>query len=187
VEEVSLPGRIGPDGAGKTTVLNIISGFIRPDQGAIRFGGRPIEGRRGDVIARQGLVRAFQTPRILTRMTVLENIMLAAKRQPGERLVLPLVAPHRVARREAQIQVSAKALIEFLRLGPVMHAYAGPLPGGQRKPRELGRALMAEPRMILLDEPMAGVAPALAAELLGHIRALHRDSGLTIFVIEHDM
>jgi len=187
VAEGSLTALIGPNGAGKTTVFNIISGFIQPDQGAIRFGGKPIGGRRGDEVARQGLVRAFQTPRVLTGMTVLENIMLAAKNQPGERLALPLLAPRRVARRETEVRAAATALIEFLRLGPLTNAFAGTLSGGQRKLLELGRALMAEPRMILLDEPMAGVAPVLAGELLGHIRTLRAERGITVFLIEHDM
>jgi neutral amino acid transport system ATP-binding protein len=187
VAEGSLTALIGPNGAGKTTVFNIASGFIRPDQGSIRFAGNAIEGRRGDVIARQGLVRVFQTPRVLTRMTVLENIMLAARDQPGESLPLALFAGRRVAKREAEVRSEAIALIEFLRLGPLTNAFAGTLSGGQRKLLELGRALMAAPRMILLDEPMAGIAPALAAELLDHIRALHTERGVTVFVIEHDM
>jgi neutral amino acid transport system ATP-binding protein len=187
VAEGSLTALIGPNGAGKTTVFNLLSGFMRPDRGSVRFAGRPIEGRRGDVVARQGLVRVFQTPRVLTRMTVLENIMLAAPDQLGERLPMPLLMPRRVARREAEIHARATELIDFLRLGPLADAFAGTLSGGQRKLLELGRALIAEPRMILLDEPMAGVAPALAGELLGHIRALRAERGVTVFLIEHDM
>jgi len=187
VAEGSLTALIGPNGAGKTTVFNLLSGFMRPDRGSVRFAGRPIEGRRGDVVARQGLVRVFQTPRVLTRMTVLENIMLAAPDQPGERLPMPLIMPRRVARREAEVRARATALIDFLRLGALADAFAGTLSGGQRKLLELGRALIAEPRMILLDEPMAGVAPALAGELLGHIRALRAERGVTVFLIEHDM
>jgi len=187
VAEGSLTALIGPNGAGKTTAFNLISGFIRPDRGSVRFAGNPIAGRRGDAIARHGLVRMFQTPRVLTRMTVLENIMLAAPDQPGERLAMPFVMPRRVKRREAEIRAGAMALIELLRLAPLTHAFAGTLSGGQRKLLELGRALIAEPRMILLDEPMAGVAPLLAGELLGHIRTLSAERGVTVFLIEHDM
>jgi ABC-type branched-subunit amino acid transport system ATPase component len=187
VAEGSLTALIGPNGAGKTTAFNLISGFIRPDRGSVRFAGNPIAGRRGDVVARHGLVRMFQTPRVLTRMTVLENIMLAAPDQPGERLAMPFVMPRRVKRREAEIRAGATALIELLRLAPLTHAFAGTLSGGQRKLLELGRALIAEPRMILLDEPMAGVAPLLAGELLGHIRTLSAERGVTVFLIEHDM
>src|ERR1700736_4327921 len=97
VAEGSLTALIGPNGAGKTTVFNLLSGFMRPDRGSVRFAGKPIEGRRGDVVARQGLVRMFQTPRVLTRMTVLDNIMLAAPDQLGERLPMPLLMPRRVA------------------------------------------------------------------------------------------
>jgi ABC-type branched-subunit amino acid transport system ATPase component len=172
VAEGSLTALIGPNGAGKTTVFNLVSGFMRPDAGAIRFAGQRLEGRRGDVVARHGLVRVFQTPRVLTRMTVMENVMLAAPGQLGERLPMPLVRPRRVARQEAEIREQAASVIDFLRLGPLAGAFAGTLSGGQRKLLELGRALMAKPRMILLDEPMAGVAPALAAELLGYIRGL---------------
>ena len=187
VAEGSLTALIGPNGAGKTTAFNLISGFIRPDRGAVRFDGKPIAGRRGDVVARHGLVRMFQTPRVLTRMTVLENVMLAAPDQPGERLAMPLLMPRRVRRREAEIRARATGLIELLRLGPLSNAFAGTLSGGQRKLLELGRALIAEPRMILLDEPMAGVAPVLAGELLGHIRTLRAERGVTVFLIEHDM
>ena len=187
VAEGSLTALIGPNGAGKTTAFNLISGFIRPDRGAVRFDGKPIAGRRGDVVARHGLVRMFQTPRVLTRMTVLENVMLAAPDQPGERLAMPFLMPRRVRRREAEIRARATALIELLRLGPLSNAFAGTLSGGQRKLLELGRALIAEPRMILLDEPMAGVAPVLAGELLGHIRTLRAERGVTVFLIEHDM
>jgi ABC-type branched-subunit amino acid transport system ATPase component len=187
VAEGSLTALIGPNGAGKTTAFNLISGFIPPDRGSVRFAGKPIAGRRGDVIARHGLVRMFQTPRVLTRMTVLENVMLAAPDQPGERPAMPFLMPRRVKRREAEIRARAAALIELLRLGPLTDAFAGTLSGGQRKLLELGRALIAEPRMILLDEPMAGVAPVLAGELLGHIRTLTAERGVTVFLIEHDM
>jgi len=187
VAEGSLTALIGPNGAGKTTAFNLISGFTRPDRGAVTFAGKSIAGRRGDVVARRGLVRMFQTPRVLTRMTVLENIMLAAPDQPGERLAMPFLMPRRTGRREAEVRRRATGLIELLRLGPLTHAYAGTLSGGQRKLLELGRALIAEPRMILLDEPMAGVAPVLAGELLAHIRSLPAERGVTVFLIEHDM
>src|SRR5262249_46000403 len=150
---------IGPNGAGKTTVFNLASGFLRPDRGAIRFAGRRIDRWRGDAVARAGLVRVFQSPRVLTRMSVLENMMLAGTHQPGERLGWTLVAPRLVAQRETEVRRRAFELLDLIRLRPLAETYAATLSGGQRKLLELGRALMVEPRMILLDEPMAGVAP----------------------------
>lgn len=187
VAEGSITALIGPNGAGKTTLFNIVSGFLRADDGEIRFAGRRIERERGDTIARSGLVRIFQTPRVLTKMTVLENMMLAARRQPGERLTMSLIAPRRVRLRERDVRAQAQETIELVGLRHLADAFAGTLSGGQRKLLELGRALMVEPRMILLDEPMAGVAPVLAEQLLVHIRILRAERGVTVLVIEHDM
>ena len=187
VEEGSITAVIGPNGAGKTTVFNLASGFLRPDRGAIRFAGRRIDGWRGDAVARAGLVRVFQSPRVLTRMSVLENMMLAGTHQPGERLGWTLVAPRLVAQRETEVRRRAFELLDLIRLRPLAETYAATLSGGQRKLLELGRALMVEPRMILLDEPMAGVAPVLAEQLLDHIRQLRAERGVTVCVIEHDM
>jgi ABC-type branched-subunit amino acid transport system ATPase component len=187
IEAGSITALIGPNGAGKTTAFNVISGFLKPDSGTIRFAGERIDGRRGDLVARAGLVRAFQAPRVLTRMSVLDNMLLAGKDQPGERLSLNWLAPRRVAAREREVRRRALELLELVRLLPLAEAYAGTLSGGQRKLLELGRALMVEPRMILLDEPMAGVAPVLALQLLEHIRYLRAERGVTFCVIEHDM
>ncbi len=187
VQEGSITALIGPNGAGKTTAFNVVSGFMKPDAGTIRFAGESIVGLRGDLVARAGLVRAFQSPRVLTRMSVLDNMLLAGKDQPGERLSLTWLAPRRVARREMEVHRRALDLLELLRLLPLAEAYAGTLSGGQRKLLELGRALMVEPRMILLDEPLAGVAPVLGEQLLDHIRRLRAERGVTFCVIEHDM
>jgi neutral amino acid transport system ATP-binding protein len=186
VAEGSITALIGPNGAGKTTVFNLVSGFIRPDRGTVRFAGRDIAGARGDAVARAGLVRAFQAPRVLTRMSVLENMMLGARDQPGERLGMSWFAPRRVAIREREIHARALEMLELIRLRNLANDYAGTLSGGQRKLLELGRALMSEPRMILLDEPMAGIAPVLGAQLLQHIQDL-RARQMTVCVIEHDM
>jgi neutral amino acid transport system ATP-binding protein len=186
VAEGSITALIGPNGAGKTTVFNLVSGFIRPDRGTVRFAGRDIAGARGDVVARAGLVRAFQAPRVLTRMSVLENMMLGAKDQPGERFGMSWFSPRRVARREREIHERALEMLGLIRLGHLAHDYAGTLSGGQRKLLELGRALMSEPRMILLDEPMAGIAPVLGQQLLQHVQDL-RARHTTVCVIEHDM
>ena len=187
VAEGSITALIGPNGAGKTTVFNLVSGFLPPDRGRITFAGQRIDRRRGDAVARAGLVRAFQTARVLTRMSVMDNMLLAAPRQPGERLPLALLAPRRVRRREREVRQRAEELLHLIRLSHLAQAYAGTLSGGQRKLLELGRALMVEPRMILLDEPMAGVAPVLAEQLLDHVRELRERRGVTVFVIEHDM
>lgn len=187
VAEGTITALIGPNGAGKTTVFNLVSGFLRPHQGHIRFNGHRIDGRRGDVVARAGLVRTFQTPRVLTRMRVLDNLMLAACNQPGEHFAMRWIAPRRVAQRERHVRQRAGEILTLLRLERLSGDYAGTLSGGQRKLLELGRALMTEPRMILLDEPMAGVAPVLGAQLLDHIHALRAERGLTVFLIEHDM
>ena len=187
VAETSITALIGPNGAGKTTAFNVISGFLPADSGVTRFAGERIDRRRGDWIARQGLVRVFQAPRVLTKMTVLENMMLAAGDEPGEQLFMALAAPGRVARREREVRAQALAMTETLQLSHLAGTYAGALSGGQRKLVELGRALMGEPRMILLDEPMAGVAPVLAHQLLDHIQRLRAERGITVLVIEHDM
>jgi neutral amino acid transport system ATP-binding protein len=183
----SITGLIGPNGAGKTTVFNLISGFLRPERGAIHFDGRRVDGRRPHELAAAGLVRTFQIPRVLTRMTVLENMMLAGTAQPGERLGAALYGPRQLARREREVREQAQELLELIRLSRLANDYAGTLSGGQRKLLEFGRALMTEPRMILLDEPMAGVAPTLAIQLLDHIVQLRASRGTTILVIEHDM
>jgi neutral amino acid transport system ATP-binding protein len=187
VEQGSITALIGPNGAGKSTVFNIASGFMAPDRGTISFAGRTIARQSADAVARAGLVRVFQTARVLTRMTLLENMMLAAPAQPGERFGLAWFAPRRVAEREAEIREDACRLLELVRLSHLADEYAGTLSGGQRKLLELGRVLMVRPRMLLLDEPMAGISPVLAEQLLDHIRLLRAERGITICVIEHDM
>jgi neutral amino acid transport system ATP-binding protein len=183
----SITGLIGPNGAGKTTMFNLISGFLHPERGTIHFDGWRSDGRPPHALAAAGLVRTFQIPRVLTRMTVLENMMLAGTEQPGERLGAALYRPRRINRREREIREQARELLELIRLSRLADHYAGTLSGGQRKLLEFGRALMTQPRMVLLDEPMAGVAPALALQLLEHIVELRRTRGTTILVIEHDM
>jgi len=183
----SITGLIGPNGAGKTTIFNLISGFLRPERGVIHFDGRRCDGRSPHALASAGLVRTFQIPRVLTRMTVLENMMLAGMDQPGEELGAALYQPRRLARREREIREQARELLELIRLSRLAGDYAGTLSGGQRKLLEFGRALMTRPRMVLLDEPMAGVAPTLAIQLLEHIIDLRATRGTTVLVIEHDM
>ena len=185
VEESSITGLIGPNGAGKSTLFNCVSGFLRPKSGQVLLGGRRIDSKKPHWIARAGLVRTFQTPRALTRMTVLENVVLAAPRNRGERLGGALLQSAR--RREREARARAAELLDLVRLGGHADALAGTLSGGQRKLLDLVRALMAEPRVLLLDEPMAGVTPALRAELLEHILALRTRDGVTLLIVEHDL
>jgi ABC-type branched-subunit amino acid transport system ATPase component len=187
VEAGSITGLIGPNGAGKTTAFNLISGFLKAQGGTVTFDGERIERRPPHAIAHAGLVRTFQIPRVLTRMSVLENVMLAATHQPGEVLGAALFAPGLVRRREREVREQAHQVLELVRLAHLANDFAGTLSGGQRKLLEFGRALMTRPRMVLLDEPMAGVAPALALQLLEHILELRAEQGTTFLVIEHDM
>jgi neutral amino acid transport system ATP-binding protein len=185
VEPGSITGLIGPNGAGKSTLFNCVSGFLRPEAGRVLLDGKRIDRRAPHRIARAGLVRTFQTPRTLTRMTVLENVVLAAPRQDGERLGGAL-AP-RARRREREAQARAVQLLEVVRLDRHAGALAGTLSGGERKLLDLVRVLMVEPRILLLDEPMAGVSPGLRSELLEHILALRERDGVTLLIVEHDL
>jgi len=186
VERGSITALIGPNGAGKTTAFNLISGFLHPDSGCVRFEGRRLEKMAPYAIARHGLVRTFQAPRVLTRMSVMENLMLGAPGQPGERLGMAWLVGSR-SKREKEVRAQAESMLELVRMTHVANEYAGALSGGQRKLLEFGRALMASPQMVLLDEPLAGVAPKLGEELLDHIVSLRRDQGVTVLLIEHDM
>jgi neutral amino acid transport system ATP-binding protein len=183
----SITALIGPNGAGKTTFFNVITGFYRPDGGSASFGGRNVLGRPPYVIARLGMVRTFQITKALARMPVIDNMMLGAPDQPGERLVNVLFRPGASRRREAEVREQAMALLEIFNLTELADAYAGTLSGGQRKLLELARALMAQPRFLLLDEPMAGINPTLGRRLLDHMQRLRGEQGVTFLFIEHDM
>ena len=185
VEAGSITGLIGPNGAGKSTLFNCISGFVRSHAGQVYLDGKRIDKRAPHRIARAGLVRTFQTPRALTRMTVLENVILAAPRHRGESLGGSLLPSARRHEREARTQ--ALELLALVRLDEHGAALAGTLSGGQRKLLDLVRALMAQPRILLLDEPMAGVSPTLRVELLEHILALRERDGITLLIVEHDL
>lgn len=183
----SLTALIGPNGAGKTTAFNLVSGFLRADRGTIRFDGRDITRLRTDQIAAAGLVRTFQLTRVLSKMRVIENVMLAAPDQPGESLLVAAFQPRRWHRREREVRERALEMLADVGLSAMAEEYAGVLSGGQRKLLEIARALMREPRMILLDEPMAGVNPTLGRELLDYLHRLRAERGLTILFVEHDM
>jgi len=187
VEDGSVTALIGPNGAGKTTLFNVITGFYKADRGSIRFQGREIVRRPPHLIARLGMVRTFQITKALARMPVIDNMMLAAPDQPGEHLVNLIVRPGATRRREREVRERADELLELFQLGRLRDEYAGVLSGGQRKLLEFARALMADPRMLLLDEPMAGINPTLGARLLEHMHTLREERGMTFLFVEHDM
>jgi neutral amino acid transport system ATP-binding protein len=187
VREGSITALIGPNGAGKTTFFNVITGFYRPDGGAASFEGAPILGRAPHTIARLGMVRTFQITKALARMPVIDNMLLAAPDQPGERIVGLLTRPGASRRREREIRGQAMELLSVFNLEELADEYAGTLSGGQRKLLELARALMTRPRMLLLDEPMAGINPTLGRRLLDHMQRLRVEEGVTFLFIEHDM
>ena len=187
VRRGSLTALIGPNGAGKTTLFDLVTGFTGPDRGAIRFESRTIAGLPPHRIARRGLVRTFQLTRIFAAMTVLENMMLAPPGQPGESLLRVLQPGSGSRRVEAMQRERALALLGRFNLREKADDYAGSLSGGQRKLLELARALMVGPRLVLLDEPMAGVNRVLGGRLLDYVEELRRTGDVTFLFVEHDM
>ena len=186
VEQGSISGLIGPNGAGKTTLFNIIAGIYAPDSGDIHLGQQRIEGRLPHRIFRAGLARTFQIPRPFPQMSVLENMMLAPLGQTGERFWNNWFRPRRVAADERWQRAKAEEIIEFTGLTRVTHDPARTLSGGQLKLLELARVLMSDPQVILLDEPAAGVNPALLRTLIEKIQALNQ-RGYSFLIIEHNM
>jgi neutral amino acid transport system ATP-binding protein len=187
VERNSVTALIGPNGAGKTTLFNVITGFYRAERGSVQFQGQEIIRRPPHVIARLGMVRTFQITKALAKMPVIDNMMLAAPNQPGEHLYNLVVRLAAVRAREREVRERAAELLELFQLRKLADEYAGALSGGQRKLLEFARALMAEPTMLLLDEPMAGINPTLGARLLEHMHQLRADPGITFLFVEHDM
>jgi branched-chain amino acid transport system ATP-binding protein len=188
VEEGSLTGLIGPNGAGKSTTFNCIAGVHKPTSGTVLFKGEDITGLQPYQIANRGLVRTFQIARELEEMTVLENLMLAPRGQSGERLTNAVVPGLRsdVVAQEEEIREEVWETLEFFEIDHLAEEYAGNLSGGQRKLLEMARALMTDPEMVLLDEPLAGVNPTLEEKLLERVHAL-REQGYTFLLVEHDM
>jgi branched-chain amino acid transport system ATP-binding protein/neutral amino acid transport system ATP-binding protein len=186
VEAGRITGLIGPNGAGKTTLFNCVSGVVPPDSGSVRFDGRDIAGWRPDRIAGAGLVRTFQIARGFPRLSVYENLLLYGDRQPGERVAAALLRPLAALKREEELVARAFAVASRLNLARLLNQPAANLSGGQKKLLEIGRVLMAAPKLVLLDEPVAGVNPTLAREIAEHLRGLVAE-GLTILLIEHHL
>ncbi|MBN3946063.1 MAG: ABC transporter ATP-binding protein [Nostoc sp. NMS7] len=187
VPKGSITGLIGPNGAGKTTLFNLLSNFIRPDKGRVIFDGEPIHNLQPYQIAQQGVIRTFQVARTLSRLSVLENMLLAAQKQTGENFWQVQLQPHVVVKEEKQLIERAMFLLESVGLAKKAYDYAGSLSGGQRKLLEMGRALMTNPKLILLDEPAAGVNPKLIDDICDRIITWNRQDGMTFLIIEHNM
>ncbi|HEX6228434.1 MAG TPA: ABC transporter ATP-binding protein [Solirubrobacterales bacterium] len=187
IAESSITALIGPNGAGKTTLFNVVTGFQRGDRGSVRFGGEEVLRLPAYAIARRGLVRTFQITKALAAMPVIDNMMLAAPDQPGERFRNLIFRMGASRAREREVHEQALELLDVFGLTDLADDYAGTLSGGQRKLLELARALMARPRLLLLDEPMAGINPTLGKRLLDHMQRLRREQGMTFLFIEHDM
>ncbi len=179
-------GLIGPNGAGKTTTFNLMAGELDATSGRVFYRGKDITGLRTEQRARRGLVRTYQIPRPFRRLDVLENTMVAGPDHPGERLLDGLLHTSRSRDREAEIRDKALEILDFVGLIDKQETLAGHLSGGQRKLLEIARAMMLDPDVLLLDEPMAGVNPTLAEQIVDRLKVLH-ERGLTLCVVEHDM
>ncbi|WP_370628571.1 ABC transporter ATP-binding protein [Salinibacterium sp. M195] len=190
VDHVEIPRNaitalIGPNGAGKTTLFNLLTGFDKPDEGKWTFDGHSLAGMGAHRVARLGQVRTFQLTKALGLLTVLENMKLGAKNQIGENIFRGMI-PALWRKQEAEIEARAEVLLKKFKLDAKSSDFAASLSGGQRKLLEMARALMSEPTLVMLDEPMAGVNPALTQSLLDHILDL-KDEGMTVLFVEHDM
>lgn len=190
VEHLEIPrgkitALIGPNGAGKTTLFNLLTGFDKPNTGEWTFEGKNIAGVSSYKVARRGMIRTFQLTKSLNAMTVIENMRLGAQKQRGENLFTALFG-FLWKSEETRITETADELLKRFKLDAKREDYAGSLSGGQRKLLEMARALMSKPSLIMLDEPMAGVNPALTQSLLEHIKGL-KAGGTTVLFVEHDM
>ncbi len=187
VKEGSITGLIGPNGAGKTTLFNIITGHYRPDRGKVLFQGQRIEGLPPHQIFQKKIYRTFQITREFSQMTVLENLMIMPEFQVGEKIWNTWFRSAAVRKQEKEIVEKVFAVLEFVELIDLKDEYAGSLSGGQKKLLEIARSMMADPTMVLLDEPGAGVNPTLMKKLIANIETLREEKGITFLLIEHDM
>ncbi len=185
IQRGAITALIGPNGAGKTTLFNLLTGFDNPDSGEWTFNKTPVAGKAPYRLARMGMVRTFQLTKALSRMTVMDNMLLGASGQSGERVFKALLPFTWKAQERANTDRAMELLGRF-NLDAKIGDFAGSLSGGQRKLLEMARALMVGPEIVMLDEPMAGVNPALTQSLLGHIKNI-REEGTTVLFVEHDM
>jgi branched-chain amino acid transport system ATP-binding protein len=185
VERGAITALIGPNGAGKTTFFNLLTGFDKPNSGTWSFEGETLDGLTSYRIARRGMVRTFQLTKALARLSVIDNMKLGAASQAGENFFRALWRAG-WRQQEAEVTERAEELLARFNLAHMRDEFAGELSGGQRKLLEMARALMSSPHLLMLDEPMAGVNPALAQTIIGHVQDL-RDEGLTVLFVEHDM
>ncbi len=185
IQRGKITALIGPNGAGKTTFFNLLTGFDKPDSGTWTFNGKNLHGMPPYKVARLGMVRTFQLTKVLSRLTVIENMRLGATGQRGEKFLPSMIRSLWIGQETANTKRAMDLLGRF-KLDAKHEDFAGSLSGGQRKLLEMARALMVDPELIMLDEPMAGVNPALKQSLLGHVKSL-RDDGRTVLFVEHDM
>jgi neutral amino acid transport system ATP-binding protein len=185
IQRGAITALIGPNGAGKSTFFNLLTGFDRPDDGTWSFNGQSLAGVPSHKVARRGMVRTFQLTKALSRMTVMQNMLLGATGQKGEGFLSAIFPPLWRSQEKANTERAEELLARF-KLDKKRDDFAGTMSGGQRKLLEMARALMVGPEMVMLDEPMAGVNPALTQSLLGHVKAL-REDGMTVLFVEHDM
>ncbi len=185
IQRGAITALIGPNGAGKTTFFNLLTGFDKPNSGNWTFNGIPLAGVAPHKVARMGMVRTFQLTKALFRLSVMDNMRLGAKNQIGEGILRALL-PFTWKAEERRITERAEELLTRFKLDTKADDFAAALSGGQRKLLEMARALMVNPELVMLDEPMAGVNPALTQSLLGHIKDL-REQGMTVLFVEHDM
>jgi branched-chain amino acid transport system ATP-binding protein len=187
VDRTEIVGVIGPNGAGKSTMFKLLAGFHKPDEGTVVFDGEDVTELPPNERTQRGLVRTFQIAQELTGMRVMDNMLLASQNNPGEKVLAAAANTSSVRDFEEDARDRAEELLKFLELWDLRDEYAGNLSGGQRKLLELGRALMAEPDLLLLDEPMAGVNPDLTDRLLQRIMDLRDERDMTFLVVEHDI
>lgn len=187
IESGRITGVIGPNGAGKTTIFRMVAGALAPGSGRILFEGEDITGVPTHEMFHRGIVRTFQIPHEFGRLTTLENLMTVPSGQPGEKLWRVWTSPGKIRAHEVEVREKAERTLQFLNLSSLRDELAMNLSGGQKKLLELGRAMMTEPRLALLDEPGAGVNPTLLASLAEMIRTLNRERNYTFVIIEHDM
>ena len=187
IKKGSITGIIGPNGSGKTTLFNLISGNLKPNQGKVLFNNHDITGTPPYELFSKGILRTFQIAHEFTNLTVLENLMMVPGNQSGEKLMTALLKPSLVSEEEELVKEKAKEVVDFLNLGHLSNELAGNLSGGQKKLLELGRTMMVDAKLVLLDEVGAGVNRTLLKDLGSAIEKLNKEKGYTFCMIEHDM